>query len=378
MVQSVKTKSGSNLFRRTLVVLQFVASTTLIVGTIVLSAQMKYMREMNPGYDREQVLVCQMRNMSSHFAAVKTELERQPSILGVSGASDNIMNFSGSANGFAEWEGKTMEGMSIHSQLRVDTSFVRVMRLNLIDGTNFTSNIPYAQYILNEAAVKALGITDPVGKWVETRERRIVGVVKDFHFESLHKEIRPMVMFYDPRYIGTLYVRTNAGQAQQAIAAVEKSWKEYHPENAFVYSFLDDTFDRMYKSDIQTNQLFGTFSIIAIIISCLGLFGLVVFSAELKTKEIGIRKVLGASITNIVQLLSHEFLILVGIAILIAFPLAYYWLDSMLKDFAYRISLSWWMFAAAVLITIVLTLLTVGLQAVKAAMKNPVEAIKTE
>jgi hypothetical protein len=258
MVQSAKTKSGSNLFRRTLVVLQFVASTTLIVGTIGLSAQMKYMRDKDPGYDREQVLTCNLNNMARSFDVVKAELERQPSILGVSSASDNIVDTGGSASGFGEWEGKTMEGMALYSQLRVDTSFVRVMQFNLIDGTNFTSNEPYAQYILNEAAVKAMGLTDPVGKWVNTREQRIVGILKDFHFESMHKEIGPMVMFYDPRFIRTLYVHVNAGQAQQAIAALEKLWKQYNPENAFEYSFLDDTFDRMYKSDIKTNQLFGT------------------------------------------------------------------------------------------------------------------------
>ncbi|MDR0795850.1 MAG: FtsX-like permease family protein, partial [Tannerella sp.] len=171
---------------------------------------------------------------------------------------------------------------------------------------------------------------------------------------------------------------TRANNAQQAIAAVEKVWKQYNPDHAFSYRFLDDTFNRMYQSEIRTNRLFGTFSIIAILISCLGLFGLVVFSAELKTKEIGIRKVLGASVFEIVKLLTREFLILVGIAIIIAFPLAYYWLENMLQEFAYRISLSWWIFAVAGIITIVLTLLTVGWMAIKAATKNPVEAIKTE
>ena len=376
IVQSVKVKRGNNLFRKTLVVTQFVASTVLIVGTIVLSAQMKYMREKDMGYDREHVLTCSMINIRSHYDAVKAELEQQTSILGVTAASDNIMNV-GSANGFDNWEGKMSEGMSMHSQIRVDTSFVRVMRLSLVDGANFTSTSEM-QYILNESAVKAMGLTDPVGKWVDQNDRKIVGVVKDFHFQSLHEEIGPLVMFYAPRFIWQLYVRTQAGNTQQAIAAVEKVWKQYNADYAFNYSFLDETFERMYRSDLRTNQLFGIFSIVAILVSCLGLFGLVVFSAELKTKEIGIRKVLGASIFDVVKLLAGEFLILVGIALLIALPLAYYWLNSMLQEFAYRISLSWWMFAAAALITIVLTLLTVSAQAIKAAMANPLKAIKTE
>jgi putative ABC transport system permease protein len=251
------------------------------------------------------------------------------------------------------------------------------MGLELVAGTNFTSTTE-PQFILNESTAKAMGLTDPVGKWVERNEMKIVGVVKDFHFKSLHEEIGPFVMYYQPSIFRELYVRTRANNAQQAIAAVEKVWKQYNPDHAFSYSFLDDTFDRMYQSDIRTNRLFGTFSIIAILISCLGLFGLVVFSAELKTKEIGIRKVLGASIFDIVKLLTKEFLVLVGIAMLIAFPLSYYWLDSMLKEFAYRIPLSWWIFVVAAVITTALTLITVGAQAIKSAMANPVEAIKAE
>jgi len=314
--------------------------------------------------------------MRNHFEAVRTELEQQTSILGVTAASENIMNV-GSGNGFGDWEGKTSEGLSLHTQLRVDTAFARVMRLTFVDGGNFTSlSTSERQYILNETAVKSMGLTDPVGKWVDKNGQKIVGVVKDFHFQDLHKEIGPIVLFYDPGFIWQLYVRTKPGNVQQAIAAIDKLWKQYNSEYAFNYSFLDETFDRMYQSDIRTNRLFGTFSIIAILISCLGLFGLVVFSAELKTKEIGIRKVLGASIFDIIKLLTNEFLILVGIAMLIAFPLAYFWLDKMLQDFAYRISLSWWMFAAAALITVALTLITVGVQALKAATANPVDAIK--
>ena len=376
VVQTVRTKRGSNLFRKTLVVIQFVASTALIAGTIALGLQMKYIREKNMGYDRENVLICSLRNISRNYDAVKAELEQHKSILGVTAATSNIMTV-GSGHAFSDWEGKTSEGNLMYTQNRVDTSYLRVMGITLVAGTNFTTTSE-RQYIINETTAKTMGLTDPVGKWAEQPDTKIVGVVKDFHFKSLHQEIEPFVMYYAPDMFRELYVRVRPGNVQQAIAAVENVWKQYNPDYAFDYSFMDDTFDRIYKSDIRTNQLFGIFSIIAILISCLGLFGLIVFTAEQKTKEIGIRKVLGASILDIVKLLTTEFLILVGIAILIAIPLAYWWLDNMLQEFAYRISLSWWMFFVAALITVALTLLTVSAQAIRAANANPVKSLKIE
>ncbi len=376
MLRSVNAKKGTGLFRKVLVVTQFVASVALITGTVALQGQMKYVREKDQGYDREQVFTCSLGAMRRHLNAVKTELQQETSISGVTAAAANIMDLS-STHGFETWEGKTGEGMMMYTQERVDTSYIRVMRLSLVDGTNFTTT-PETQYILNESAVKAMGLTDPVGKWVNNTDQKIVGVVKDFHFKSMHQKIEPLVLIYQPRYFGLLYVRTMPGKAQDAVAAVEKIWKQYNPDYTFSYEFLDDSFDRMYKSDIRSGRLFGVFSLIAVLISCLGLFGLVVYTAELKTKEIGIRKVLGASTTDIIGLLSGNFLILIGIAILIAFPLAYYWLDNMLQSFAYRISLGWQMFAVAGSITIALTLLTVGWQAIKAATADPVKSIKTE
>jgi hypothetical protein len=376
ILQSVRTKLGNTFLRKILVTLQFTATTTLIIGTIVLGAQMKYIREKDMGYNREQVLMCGLFDMRDHFYAVKAELEQQSSILGVTASSENIMTVS-SGHGFDTWEGKTGEGMSLHTQLRADTSFLRVMGLTLAEGTGFTS-VSERQYILNEAAVKTMGLTEPVGKWVDDPSQKIVGVVKDFHFASLHQKIEPLVIYYEPWLFFELSIRTAPGKAQDAIAALEKVWKQYNPDVTFDYTFLDETFDRIYKSDIVTSQLFGIFSVIAILISFLGLLGLVIFTAQQKTKEIGIRKVLGASIRDIINLLTREFLILVGIAILIAFPLAYIWLNGMLQEFAYRVSIEWWMFALSGMITIALTLATVGWKAIKAATANPVEAITSE
>ena len=218
-----------------------------------------------------------------------------------------------------------------------------------------------------------------VGKWMVASggiRGTIVGVVKDFHFSNFRKEIEPMV--FRPADVGTLYVRTTANDASNAIAAVDKLWKQYNPEEPFTYKFLDDTFNRMYRSDIQTGSLFTVITLIVILISCLGLFGLVTYTAEAKYKEIGIRKVFGASVSDIVTLLSKEFLILVVIAMFIAFPLAYYWLDTLLQEYAYRISIGWWIFVLAGVITVTLTFLTVARQALKAATANPVDAIKND
>jgi len=377
VVQTIQTKRRSNIFRKTLVVTQFVASTALIAGAIVIATQMKYMRDMDLGYDRDLVMICPMKNMSEHYYAVKTELEQQASISDVTAASGNIMDAT-EGGGFGIWEDKVDENAALmHLGMRVDTSFLRVMGLTLVEGTNFT-NAYERQYIMNEAAIKTMGLSEPVGKWVNQNDHKVTGVVKDFHFRNLHFEISPFVMYYDPEALSNLYVRTRAGNTRQAIAAVENLWNRYNPDYDFTFSFMDDTFNRMYVSEIRTNQLFSIFAIIAVIISCLGLFGLVVFNAELKTKEVGIRKVLGASVLDIVRLLSREFLILVGISILIALPLAYWWLDSLLQDFAYRIGISWWIFVLTGIITIVLTLVTVGWQAIKAAMANPVKSIKSE
>jgi putative ABC transport system permease protein len=201
-------------------------------------------------------------------------------------------------------------------------------------------------------------------------------VVKDFHFEKLNQSITPLVLFCTKDYESNFfYIRSTAQGTKSALASIEKLW---NPNRPFSYSFLDENFEHLYKADIRLGLLLYIFAFIAIMISCLGLFGLVTFTAETKTKEIGIRKVLGASVSNIVNMLSKEFLILVGIAMLVAFPVAYYWLDKMLQDYAYRITIGWWMFALAGVITILLTLLTVGWQAMKAATVNPVKAIKSE
>ena len=372
-------KRNHPLLRNVLVVFQFVVSMVLIATTLMMDSQLKYMRNKDLGFNKEQVLVCNMYYMSRNFATVKSELMRNAAVRDVTNANQNIMSVGSSTT--ATWERETGESALSVNQIRVDTSFINVMQISLAEGQNFTS-LALRQVIPNETAIKAMGMQDPVGKWMEIEEWDeekgvIVGVAKDFNFTTLYEKVAPVIIYFERPgfYYSQLFIRTEAGEEQQAIAALEKLWQQYNPKYAFEYHFLNEEFDHTYKSEIRTNRLFRIFSCIAILISCLGLFGLITFMAESKTKEIGIRKTFGASVSNIVAMLSKEFLMLVGIAVLIAFPVAYYWSDTMLQEYAYRIDIGWWMFALAAGVTVVLTLLTVGVQALRAAVADPIRSI---
>jgi len=375
----IRGKSKS-FFRKVLVTSQFALSAALIVATIVLASQLRYMQNMNPGYEKENILTTELPASGSQYRTMMERLSSEPAIVGTAASFFDKMS---SPMGRSDvWRDK--DGQSPHfAWAMVEPGFFSFMNIPVVEGDFFRENENMMQRgtILNEAAAKLIGGGESViGMRLSFNggDTEIIGVVKDFHFESLHTEIKPLVINCLPEWQPYLYVKVAPGKAKEAIAAVEKVWKEYNADYDFAYSFLDETFDAMYKSDLRTGKLFTVFAAIAILISCLGLFGLVTYTAETKTKEIGIRKVLGASVSSIVMMLSKEFLILVGIAIPIAFPLAYYWLERMLQDYAYRIDISWWMFALTVIITVMLTLITVGWQAIKAATANPVEAIKSE
>ena len=366
-----KTDSGVWL-RRCLVVLQFGAAIVLITSSIVIKQQISYIQQKNLGYDRENIIEIPVRgNIANSCDAIKNDLMQHSGILGVTFASQTIQN----AGMVAGWKDSLMMVF-----ISVEKSFIPTMGIELAAGNNFTgSPADSTHFILNETAVKTIGMAEPIGKPFEFMDVQgtIIGVVKDFNFKDLHMKIEPLIFQHEgnPKW---MYIRLAPGAIGQTISEIEKIMNKYNPNAIFNYTFLNDSFERTYRSDIRTGNLFTIFAIIAIIISCLGLFGLITYIAETKTREIGIRKVLGASVSNIVTMLSKEFLILVGIAMLIAFPLAYYWLDAMLQSYAYRISISWWMFVLVGLITILLTLITIGWQAIKAATANPVRAIKVE
>jgi ABC-type antimicrobial peptide transport system permease subunit len=385
-LESLKGKITSGIgmasFRKALVVFQFTISVVLIVCTIIMSNQMKFVKNKNLGYDKSYVFSVPLtQGVVDHIEAVKTELKKQFSISDV--AASDAYNFSSvtSATGDLDWKAKPANTSLMITQIAADKDFIPTMRIKFLEGQNFTATpADSAYYILNETAVKQMGLKQPyVGQQISFHKNKgtILGVVKDFNFQSLKEKISPLI-FYRYNNKNILYVRTTGSHAQDAIAAVEKQYKKYAGDSPFGYQFLDATFDAQYKTDQRTGTLFNFFAGIAIFISCLGLFGLATYTAQVKTKEIGIRKVLGASVASIVELLSKDFLKLVIIAIVIATPLAWWAIHKWLEGFAYRTDIPWWIFAIAGLLALLIALVTVSFQAVKAAVANPVKSLRSE
>jgi ABC-type antimicrobial peptide transport system permease subunit len=370
--------SGKSLLRKVLVTFQFVLSAGMITATIVTGSQLNYMRKQDPGYERENILSARMFNIIHHYEVVKNELTGES--FDVTAASARINNVGWRVSR-SDWKCKDGEKRFGVTMWAGDYNLLDFFNIKLVSGRMFNADDkPYQAYIINKTLREKFGWDEVNGKTMplfSNNEIDVTGEIDDFNFKSLHSAIGPMVIAYTDSRLNYIYVKAAPGRASQAVAALEKVWKRYNDGYPFEYRFIDEEFDRTYKSDIRTGKLFNAFAGVAILISCLGLFGLVTFTAESKTKEIGIRKVFGASVADIVIMLGREFMILVGVAMLIAFPLAYLWLERMLQDYAYRIDIAWWMFALAAVITILLTLLTVGWQALKAATANPVKAITT-
>ena len=374
-----KNKNKHVSFRRVLVVFQFVCSIVLIVSTIVITLQMNFIREKDLGYNRENVICFAAWGMKGHIETVRNELQKNPDITGVATASfDNMLG--NDINYVMSWQGR--EKPIKFSVGWIDFDFLQLMDIRLVDGQEPPVDSGGKYCLINKAAVSEMKLEQPLNQIIThgaiNQSFTVSGIIEDFNFESLYQTVSPLILVYTKEYHNNFYVKTTTQGTKSALASIEKLWKEYCPDMLLNYSFLDENFERLYKTDIRMGKLLYIFAFIAIVISCLGLFGLVTFTAETKTKEIGIRKVLGASVSSIMKMLSKEFLILVAIAMLLAFPLAYYWLEKMLQDYAYRINIGWWIFALAGLITVALTLLTVGWKAFKAATANPVEAIKSE
>jgi len=371
---------GTVSFRRVLVVVQFAVSIMLIIGTIVIDNQLKYIRSKDLGYNKENVFSFDMQGMRQHYDAVKAQLLQQPGILAVTHSSDNIIDYN-NWTGDNDWDGKPANSNLLFHPMFIDKDFMPFFKMQMIKGSAFTGAVADSNhFIINEAAVAAMGLKDPIGKHMRiwTIKGTITGVMKDFHFASMRKKIEPAVFMFHPQAGWMIYIKTTGNNAHQAIAATQQVWNQYNQGIPFNYTFLDESFNQLYKSEEQTGSLFNIFASIAIIISCLGLFGLATYSAQVKTREIGIRKVLGASVAGIVRLLAVEFMLLIGVAIVIATPLAWYAMNKWLQDFAYRIDMQWWVFIISGASAIIIAFLTVGFQSVKAALANPVKSLRSE
>ncbi|MCH8020984.1 ABC transporter permease [candidate division KSB1 bacterium] len=384
---------SSSILRKGLVILQFAISITLIVGTAVVYRQLNYMSSKKLGFDREQVLVIRMDNseIKSKQELFRNELLRNPAISGVS-ATSNLLGGGDWGMPFS-YEGSGDENRFSARVLVVDPNFVETLGMQIVDGRNFSNEFTTdisAAYILNESAVKQIGFDNPVGKYFGRPTERneqgewdyekgsVVGVIKDFHFRSFHEEIQPMVLFMIPEWFSYLSVRIRPENISTTIDFVEKKWHEFDPNRPFDYFFLDEIFDQMYRAEQRFGNTFVAFSVIAVVIACLGLFGLASFMAERRTKEIGIRKVLGASIINIVSQLSKDFTKWVIFANLIAWPVAFFVMNKWLQNFAYQVGMSLDTFLLAGVLALLIALLTVSFHAIKAAISNPVDALRHE
>jgi len=373
---------GTDLFRKVLVVFQFSISIVLIISTLVISKQMSYIRIKNVGYDKSYVFTVPLPDqVGEHIDAVKNELSKQSGILNVSLSDVWDISDINSSTGDIEWSGKPENNQMIISQSIIDKDFIPTMKIQFLEGENFSGTPADSNhYIVNETAVTKMGLKAPyVGQQISFHERKgtIIGVVKDFNFQSLKKEISPL-LFFTWWKGNILHVRTTAKDAQQAIAMVEKQYKKYAGDVPFAYNFVDKQFETQYKSDQRAGVLFNVFAGIAIFISCLGLFALATYTARVRRKEIGVRKVLGATVGSIMQMLSNDFVKLIVVAVIVASPVAWWAMNNWLDDFAYRIEIQSWMFVLAGMLAIVIALVTVSFQAVRAAIANPVDSLRDE
>ncbi|HYE54261.1 MAG TPA: FtsX-like permease family protein, partial [Chitinophagaceae bacterium] len=380
---TLKFTPSALFLRRGLVVFQFVLSIVLIIGTIIVSKQINYIQSTNLGYDRENLLFVPLEGeLLTKYAVFKEEALKMPGIQAVTRMSQSPTQIENSTGG-VHWEGKDPNSRPSFTHASVGYDFIKTMKLEMVGGRGHSKDFASdsAGYILNEAAVKKIGYTDPVGKPFTFWQRKgtIIGVVKDFHFNSLHVQIEPMVLRLGERVnYGSALIRTKPGQTKAALQSLQKLTTKINPQFPFTYKFSDEEYQNLYKSEQVISTLSGYFAFLAIFISCLGVLGLAIFTAEQRTREIGIRKVLGASVQGIVLLLSKDFLRLVMLALVIASPLAWYFMNRWLQDYAYATDISWWIFPAAGVLAILITLLTIGFQAVKTAMINPVKSLRTE
>lgn len=367
--------------RRGLVIFQFSLSIFLIIGMILIGRQMRYVRTKELGLDRQNLIRIPIEGqLHPKMETYRQLLQQSSAIEAVTTSGESPVEVSSSSTGGVTWPGKDPKLQETVYTMKVGYDFSRTLGSRLVAGHDVTAGDSGVHYLLNESAVRLMKLKHPIDTEISFQlgKGRVVGVLQDFHLRSLHEPIQPLVLSVYPQWTNFFLVRTRPGQLQQALSVAEQTARRLNPGYPFAYHFVDEDFEAMYRTETLVNTLLNCFGGLAIFISCLGLFGLATFAAEQRTKEIGIRKVLGASVSSIVALLSQDFLKLVLISIIIASPLAYYATNRWLADFVYRVELSWWVFALAGLLAVGVALLTVSFQSIKAALVNPVRSLRSE
>jgi len=375
--------------RRALVVMQFAISIILIAGAIVIHRQLDFMTHMKLGFDKDNVVYVPAKaNFGTQYQIVKQELLKHPEILSVAAGGCLPTTTINTSQVF--WEGKPPSLDVPIETIAVDYDYFELLGMEMSDGRSFSkehATDALSAFIINEEAANAMGMQSPVGNEIQVGQKKgtIIGVTKNAHFKSLRQKIEPQIFHvladYDSELVdlfGIVMIKIRGNGIPQALASIEGVWKNVNPNLPFEYHFLDETYDSLYNKEKRTSTLFNYFTVLAIAISCLGLFGLAAFVAENRTKEIGIRKVLGATASTVVAMLSADFAKPVLLANVISWPLAYFAMNKWLQAFAYRIDVVWWMFALAGGLALFIALITVIIQAIKAALANPVEALRYE
>ena len=385
--------SGNNALRKSLIVFQFVISIFLIICTIVIVQQLLFIKKKDLGYNKEQLVVLPLDNkMRPGYDDLKKRFLAQPGVKSIGAAYEEPTDI-GWGDGITVGSTSNQSSRLTVNAIPVDEDFIRTMGMTIIEGNDFTPadvmqfdtsddnrNLRYS-FILNETAIKTLGWTpqQAIGKTIaKGYEGTVKGIVKDFHFRSMHEPITPLVVFLDKRATQKIFIKVAANDIESTLQRLQAVWKQSVVHRPFEYHFLDEDYEALYQTEQRTAAIFTSFSTLAIILACLGLFALSAYAVVQRTKEIGIRKVLGATITNIVSLLSKEFVFLILLAILIATPLAWFAANKWLQDFTYRVNVKWWVFATAGIATVFIALVTVSLQAIRAALTNPVKNLRTD
>ncbi len=380
---TMKLNSGTTLFRKGLVVFQFVLSVVLIIGTLIVSRQINYIQNVNLGYDKENLVYVPLEGeLPGKFEVFKDEALKMPGIQSLTRINSTPTNIQQSDASIA-WDGVDPNLNMQFPYAYVGYDFVHTLKLKLVSGRDFSRDFKSDStgFMINESALKIIGYANPIGRNLKFRgvQGKIIGVLKDFHFSSLHEQIRPLIIpFGERETYGTALVRTQPGKTKEALASLASLYKQLNPNFQFNYTFSDEEYNKLYNDEQIIGKLSDAFAFLAIFISCLGLLGLAMFTAEQRTKEIGIRKIVGANVPALFILLSQEFLILVVIALFIASPVAWYAMNKWLQGFAYHTPLQWWMFALSGGLIIIIALATVSFQTIKAALVNPIKSLRSE
>lgn len=374
---------GNDLFRKTMVVGQFTIAVLLMIGTGVVFNQLRYMQHKDLGYNKEQLLYIPVKTetLANNYTALKTHLEQMPEVQSVSSGSHHL-SLIGSSTGSISWDGKNPEENHVFVSFGTNYDILKTIDATVLAGRDFSVSFPTdsLNFIINESAAKIMGMDEPVGQNINWGDHtgQILAVVEDFHINSLKYAVDPAIMYIDPDRLNHVFVKLETTEMATTLAKLAAALEIYNPNQSFDYEFASEEYAQFYQSEKTIGELTGIFSLIGIFICCLGLFGLALFTIEQRTREIGIRKVLGATTTGIIAILSKDFLKLVMIALVVAFPLAWYFSDQWLQDFHYRIDTPWFLFLMVGVLALIIAFVTVSTQSVRAALANPIDSLRSE